>query len=212
MLLNQAPHNLDIWQWLFGMPDRIRATCAYGKYHDIEVEDEAHIHAEYANGAVADFITGTGECPGSNRLEITGDGGKILIENGALRFWKLRVNEREFCRSHEKATGCPESDYEEYRQEIPEPGHRAILQNFTNAILFGEPLLAPGQDGLKSLSIANAAYLSDWTDDWVALPIDGEAFYQRLSPKIAASKFKANVQENTAGRKGTYSKRWQVRW
>lgn len=211
VLLNQAPHNLDIWQWLFGMPTRIRATCSCGKYHNVEVEDEAHIHAEYANGATADFITSTGECPGSNRLEIIGDGGKILIENGALRFWKLCVSEREFCYSHKKATGCPEMEYVEFRQETPEPAHRAILQNFTNAVLFGEPLLVNGEDGLKSLSLSNAAYLSAWTDDWVTLPIDGDKFYRFLSARIASSAFKPGIS-GPSGRKGSYSERWRVRW
>ena len=212
VLLNQAPHNLDIWQWLFGMPSRIRATCAYGKYHDIEVEDEVHIYAEYDNGATADFITSTGECPGSNRLEIIGDGGKMVIEGGLLRFWKLTVPEREFCFSHEKATGCPETEYREFRQEGTEPAHRAILQNFTNAILQKEPLLVPGQEGLKSLAISNAAYLSDWSDGWVELPLDGDEFYRLLAQRMAASRFQETSWPSSGYRNGTYSERWHVRW
>ena len=97
VLLNQAPHNLDLWQWIFGMPKRIRAFCYNGKYHNISVEDDATIYAEYENGATATFITTTGEYPGTNRLEISGDRGKIVIEHGALRFIELSEAERTFC-------------------------------------------------------------------------------------------------------------------
>ncbi|MBQ8611717.1 MAG: Gfo/Idh/MocA family oxidoreductase, partial [Oscillospiraceae bacterium] len=97
VLLNQAPHNLDLWQWIFGMPKRVCAFCTEGKYHNIEVEDDATIYAEYENGAVATFITTTGEYPGTNRLEISGDRGKLVLEEGVLKHWKLDGSEREFC-------------------------------------------------------------------------------------------------------------------
>lgn len=160
VLLNQAPHNLDIWQWIFGVPDRIRAFCAYGKYHNIQTEDDATIYAEYENGAVATFITSTGECPGTNRLEISGDLGKIVLEEGRLRWWRLSEPEREFCFTREEGFYEPKMEYDELSPEKEETGHKGILQNFTNAVLFGEPLLAPGIEGLQELLISNAAYLS----------------------------------------------------
>ncbi len=96
VLLNQAPHNLDLWQWIFGMPKRVRAFCSVGKYHNINVEDDVTIYGEYDNGATATFITTTGEAPGTNRLEISGDCGKIIIEDGRLKWWRLSVPERAF--------------------------------------------------------------------------------------------------------------------
>ena len=102
VLLNQCPHQLDLWQWIFGMPTKITAHCYEGKYHDIEVEDDVTAFAEYANGATATFISTTGECPGTNRLEISGDKGKLVAEDGKLTWTKNAVPEREWCFT------CPE--------------------------------------------------------------------------------------------------------
>lgn len=210
VLLNQAPHNLDIWQWIFGMPRRIRAVCGYGKYHHIEVEDEAHIYAEYDGGATADFITSTGECPGSNRLEICGDRGKLLIEDGLLRFWRLETPEREFCFTVQENCACPAMTYEEYRGAGPETAHNGILQNFADAVRLGTPLLAPGEEGLHELTLSNAAYLSDWTGEWVELPLDEENFKQRLMEKAAGSCHQPTGRVSSPA--GKYEERWNVRW
>lgn len=192
VLINQCPHNLDLWQWIFGMPTRVRATCQVGKWHDIEVEDEVTAYAEYANGSTATFITTTGECPGTNRLEITGDKGKIVIENRKLHFWKLDVPEREWCYSDKEGFSVPKTTYSDITPEGVETGHVGILQNFTNAILNGEKLLAPGYEGINGLTISNAIHLSSWTDNWVELPIDADLYYEKLSERIKTSKGNKN--------------------
>jgi predicted dehydrogenase len=180
VLLNQAPHNLDLWQWIFGMPKRIRAFCSFGKYHKILVEDDVTIHAEYENGATAAFITSTGEAPGTNRLEITGDKGKIVLENATLKWTKLKTPEREFCFTCPEGFATPETEYEEFT--APEPdGHPILLNNFADAILDGAPLIARGEEGINSLSLSNAAYLSAWTDSWTDLPVDEELFLKYLN-------------------------------
>ena len=212
VLLNQAPHNLDLWQWIFGLPDRIRAFCTNGKYHNIEVEDDATIYAEYKNGATAVFITSTGEYPGTNRLEISGDRGKLVLENGKLHFWKLETPEREACFT-EKA-GFPHWPMTEevYEPNDNGPAHRGILQNFSDAIRLGTPLLAPGAEGIRELSISNAAYLSAWTNDWVSLPVDDAAFDAQLNARIAGSKGERVAPADSEKPTGTYSERWSVRW
>lgn len=209
VLLNQAPHNLDLWQWIFGMPKRVRGFCTVGKYHNIEVEDDATIYAEYENGAVATFITTTGEYPGTNRLEITGDCGKLVIENGMLKHWRLSKPEREF-RFLPEGGQRPEILYEETVQTEPETAHRGILQNFVDAVRKGTPLLAPGEDGLNELSISNAAYLSAWTDSWAEIPVDTGAFDAELQKRkdTGAAMHKA-VEE---ARDGEYKTRWSVSW
>lgn len=180
VLLNQAPHNLDLWQWIFGMPKRVRAFCTAGKYHDIGVEDDVTIYGEYENGATATFITTTGETPGSNRLEISGTKGKLVLEDGRLKHWRLKEDERVTCAECKNGFVCPESDYDEFT--APEPdGHPEILNNFADCILDGADLIAPGEEGLNSLSISNAAYLSSWTDDWAEIPVLEEAFEKHLS-------------------------------
>lgn len=190
VLLNQAPHNLDLWQWIFGMPKRIRAFCSVGKYHDIDVEDDVTIYGEYENGATAVFISTTGEAPGTNRLEISGDKGKIVIENGILKWTKLKTPEREFCFTCESGFASPETEYEEYTEEAPD-GHPEILNDFADSVLKGTPMLAPGYDGINSLSISNAAYLSSWTDAWADIPVNEELFEEHLNRLRENSKKKA---------------------
>lgn len=183
VLINQCPHNLDLWQWIFGMPTRINATCYYGKYHNIEVEDEVTAYAEYENGAIATFITTTGECPGTNRLEITGDKGKIVIEDGELKFWELSMSEREWCFSAKEGFRAPDVTKVDVEIGDEEAGHNVILRNFTNAILHGEALIAPGFDGINGLTISNAIHLSSFTGGWVTLPLDAELYYKLLMEK-----------------------------
>lgn len=198
VLLNQDPHQLDLWQWVTGMmPTRVRAFAAYGKMHDIEVEDDVTAYAEYANGATAVFVTSTSDAPGTNRLEISGDMGKIVIEHNQITFYRNRISEREFNRTFTGGFGNPEC----WECKIPVKGecgeHKGIFQNYTDAILKGTPLLAPGVEGIKGLTISNAIHLSSWLDDWVTLPLDEELFYEKLQEKIRDSKFvKKEVEEN----------------
>ena len=179
VLLNQAPHNLDLWQWIFGMPKRIRAFCAFGKYHNIDVEDDVTIYGEYENGATAVFLSTTGETPGTNRLEISGDLGKLVLEDGKLKWWKLSAPEREFCFTAKEGFYVPQTEYEEYTAPVPD-GHPILLENFAEAVLDGADLIADGREGIRSLQISNAAYLSAWTDDWVELPADESLFEKHL--------------------------------
>ncbi|MFB5662538.1 Gfo/Idh/MocA family protein [Alteribacillus sp. HJP-4] len=188
VLINQSPHQLDLWQWITGMmPSRIRAFCYFGKNRDIEVEDEVTAFAEYENGATGVFITSTGEAPGTNRLEITGERGKIVVEDSRLTFWRLRVPEPEFNKQFTGGFGEPEC----WKCEVPvtgkETGHHGILKNFSSAVLHGEPLLAPGEEGLNSLTLSNAMQLSAWTDNWVELPFDGDLYLHHLQENINKS-------------------------
>ena len=175
VLLNQAPHNLDLWQWICGMPKSVYANCTVGKYHNVGVEDDVTITAEYENGMSATFITTTGETPGTNRLEISGELGKIVIEEGKLKFWKLDKNEREICFNEKDGFYNSKPEYNEFSEPIV-PGHPIVLENFARAILYGDRLIARGEEGINSLTLSNAAYLSTWENRRVELPIDEEAF------------------------------------
>ncbi|AOZ94765.1 oxidoreductase [Paenibacillus crassostreae] len=207
VLLNQDPHQLDLWQWTTGMmPKRIRAFCHFGKYRNIEVEDDVTAYVEYENGATGLFITTTGEAPGTNRFEINGDQGKIVVEDGKLTFWRLRTPEPQFNAEYKGGFGSPEC----WKCEIPVAEgqgeqHQGILRNFTNAILHDEELLAPGEEGIHGLTLSNAMYLSAWTDNWVELPMDSDLFYKKLMEKVENSTF---LKETTASKtfdvKGTY--------
>lgn len=204
VLLNQAPHNLDLWQWICGMPKKVRAICNEAKFHDIEVEDDVTAYVEYENGATGVFITSTGDFPGSNRFEIIGDKGKILIEHGQLQFWKLRESERKFCQESQDGFGSPEV----WKCEVPihgrETSHIGIVNDFVDSILNGTPLLASGLEGINGVELANAMYLSSWLDSVVELPIDSELYYEKLQGKINNSTFKKKVTEQSFDLEGTY--------
>ncbi|TJY42421.1 Gfo/Idh/MocA family oxidoreductase [Cohnella pontilimi] len=195
VLLNQDPHQLDLWQWTTGlMPVRVRAFCSFGKNRNIEVEDDVTAYVEYANGATGVFVTSTGEAPGTNRFEVTGDRGKIVIEDDKLTFWRLRISEKEFNASYTGGFGEPEC----WKCEVPIEGkntaHVGIMQNFVDAIRNGTPLEAPGEEGIKGLSISNAMHLSTWLDDWVEMPIDEDLYFQLLQEKIKDSKFRKQAE------------------
>lgn len=211
VLLNQCPHQLDLWQWICGMPSCITAFCNVGKYHNIEVEDEATIYAEYENGATGVFITSTGDCPGTNRLEITGTRGKMVLEQGLLKLWRLREDERDICKTCKNGFLSPEMDYEEFTAE-KETGHPGILQNFTNAVLYGEELLAPGFDGINELTISNAAYLSQWKGNKrIAIPFDCDEFDKLLFEKRELSSVR-EIKKTDLKKDSSCLGRWQVNW
>jgi predicted dehydrogenase len=191
VLLNQDPHQLDLWQWTTGlMPKRVRAFCYFGKHRNIEVEDDVTAFVEYENGATGVFVTTTGEAPGTNRFEVTGDRGKIVIEDNKLTFWRLRVPESVFNEEYKGGFGEPEC----WKCEIPvhgeNSGHKGIIQNWTDSILHGAPLIAPGEEGIRGLSISNAMLLSTWTDNWVDLPLAEDLYHTLLQERVANSVYK----------------------
>lgn len=212
VLMNQAPHNLDLWQWICGMPISVTAFCNIAKYHNIEVEDDVTILAKYKNGAMGTFITSTGEYPGTNRFEISGSKGKLVLENGLLKWWQLKTSEREVCFTSSESFAKIEYEYIEIKQEMPESAHKGICQNFANAILNGDDLLAPGSDGIYELMISNVAYLSEWKGNIsIDIPFD-EADYDEIL-KIKAEHSEHNKKVGKEGEKNNgYKTRWQVNW
>jgi len=205
VLLNQCPHQLDLWQWICGMPKRVRSFMAFGKYHNIEVEDDVTAYMEYKNGATGVFITSTADTPGTNRLEILGDKGKVVIENGQLKFWHLTVPERQFNRECTSGFGEPENWICEVPVKGTETGHLGILTNWASAIQNGTPLLAPGIEGINGLTLSNAMHLSAWTDGWVELPMDEDLFLAKLQERIKNSSYvKLKTEEKTLDVRKSY--------
>jgi predicted dehydrogenase len=188
VLLNQCPHNLDLLQWIAGMPARVRAHCNFGRYHDIEVEDDVSAHLEYKDGAHATFIASTGEAPGTNRLEIALDGGRLVLEHEVLQITRNAQPASIFSR-HSRELFLAPATTEEKLTGLGRGGqHSEILTNFTAAILDGTPLIAPAVEGIASLELANAMLLSAWTEKTVNLPLDSKAYAKALKQQIAGSK------------------------
>ena len=187
VLLNQCPHNLDLLQWLVGMPVSVSARCAFGKYHDIEVEDEVTALLEFANGAIGVFVASTGEAPGTNRLEIAGELGRLVYEDGKIAFWRNEVPMSEFSRTAPEPFGRPASALVPVEAEGHGGQHNEVLRNFADAILDGAPLIAPATEGIHSVELANAMLLSAWLGRSVSLPIDGREYERHLRERIATS-------------------------
>jgi predicted dehydrogenase len=196
VLANQCPHNLDLWQWICGMPVRMRAFCAFGKYHNIEVEDDVTAYVEYENGATGVFITTTGEAPGTNRMEITGDNGKVVMEGGKITFWRNRTPAHIFGKEWKGGFGSPET----WQCEIPFKSggeeHRGITKDWVQAIVKGTPLLAPAVEGINGVQLSNAMLLSTWLDDWVNIPVDEDLYYEKLQERIKQSTVNKDPSES----------------
>lgn len=189
VLINQCPHNIDLWQWFFGMPRRVRAFCGFGRMHDIEVEDDVTSVFEYASGLNGTFITSTGVSPGSNRLEINADRGKVVMENNKLTYYRTLMTVPEFNRTFKGGFGEPEH----WICEIPSPGpcpeHLGILKDWVQAMQDGHPLLAPGAEGIACVELINAMLMSTWTDGWVNLPVDEQRYFALLEERCKVSRF-----------------------
>ncbi len=201
VLLNQCPHQLDLVQWLCGMPVRVRAFLHEGKWHDIEVEDDVTAYMEYGNGATGVFITTTGDAPGTNRLEISGDMGKVVCENDEITFFKNKVSDREFCRTATEGFAKPECEKITVKTDGRNLQHVDVLNAFAGAILRGEKLVADGREGINGLTLSNAMHLSSWLDKTVDLPFDEELYLAELNKRRATSRAKEDkgVTLNTEG-------------
>lgn len=205
VLLNQCPHNLDLWQWICGMPVKVQSHLHYGKWHDIEVEDDVTAYVEYANGATGTFITSTGDAPGTNRFEITLDKGKLVSENGKLYLWELQQSEPEFSKINKNPFGQPENVFSEVETDGKSEQHSGVLNAFAAAILRGEPLVAGGEEGINGLTLSNAMHLSSWLNKEITLPFDEELYYNELMKRVKTSHRKENVESTVADTSGTYN-------
>ena len=173
-LINQGSHLLDIWQWLFGLPVSVYALIPFGKYNDFLVDDEATLLMEYPDKMTGTFILSTQEGTWLERLEIVGTRGRILLENETLTCIYYRQDTKIYaakasCHSREDLTEVL-AEQKEYPVE-KEP-YTYMFRNFWFAAMTGGALTAPGTEGLNSLEIINAAYLSAWTGRKISLPVD----------------------------------------
>lgn len=193
VLLNQCLHNLDVLQWLLGQPARVQGFCQLGRFHHIEVEDHVTAYLEWPNRATGVFVSSTGEVPGTNRFEIVGSRGTIILEPDRLRFLRNAVDMLEFSRTATTGFSKPETTTTEIPFDNAATPHATLMQNFVNAIRHGEPLLAPGAEGLASVELANAMVYSSLRHEALTLPMNGVAWEVELQQLIADSKLEKKV-------------------
>ncbi|MBN2545941.1 MAG: Gfo/Idh/MocA family oxidoreductase [Spirochaetes bacterium] len=188
VLLNQVSHELDIYQWLLGMPDKIRAFCSFGKYHEIEVEDEVTIYFTYKNDLIGHFIASTGEAPGTNRLEITGENGKLVYEHdkinlskNKIKVFKNKISSLNFIKDSKEMFGKPEYEIIDIQFPLDNNDHKAVIENFTNAVLNKEKLYIDGRDGINSLYLSNGAVLSQLENETIDIPFKSSRYRSWLN-------------------------------
>ncbi len=204
VLLNQCPHQLDLWQWICGMPKKVLAKAHYGKWHDIEVEDDVTAYVEYANGATGVFITTTGDAKGSNRFEIQTDKAQFVVENGILTVDEFEMTEQEFSATNTIPFGTIKSTKYTAETDGKNLQHIGVLNAFADAILNGGELVARGEEGINGLTLSNAMHLSAFLGKEVEIPFDEDLYYEELMKRVATSNYNIDAQSVYADTSGTY--------
>lgn len=193
VLLNQSPHQLDLWQWICGMPKKVEAHLQYGLWHDIEVEDDVTAYVEYENGATGVFITTTGDGYGSNRFEIQMDKAKLVVENDELRVWEFDQSVPEFTYANTTSMSHPNVTEIPVETDGENPQHTGVLNAWADAILHNGNLVAKGTEGINGVTLSNAMHLSSFLGKAVELPIDPDLYYEELMKRVATSRRKTKV-------------------
>lgn len=205
VLLNQCPHQLDMFQWICGLPKKVDAHVHLGKWHDIEVEDDVTAYFEFENGATGLFVTSTGDMPGSNRFEITLDKGKLVVEDDKLYKWELDVAEPEFTKTNTEPFGQPKVIFSEVETDGENPQHVGVFNAFAANILHGTPLIADGTEGIRGVQLSNAMHMSAFLGHPVELPVDEDAYFEELQKRVATSRRKENVKAVVADTSASYA-------
>ena len=205
VLLNQCPHQLDLWQWICGMPVKVQSHLHYGKWHDIEVEDDVTTYVEYENGATGVFITTTGDAHGTNRFEIQMDRAKFVVEHNKLIMEEYEMTEQEFSKTNTSAFATVKSEYSEAETDGKNEQHVGVLNAWADAILHGGKLVAHGSEGINGLMLSNAMHLSAFLGKEVSLPIDEELYYNELMKRVATSRRKEGVKSVFADTAGSFA-------
>ncbi len=206
VLLNQCPHQLDLWQWICGMPAKVHTHMQFGRWHDIEVEDDVTTYMEYENGATGVFVTTTGDAHGSNRFEIQMDRAKLLVEHDRLSLEEYSVSEPEWSASNKAPFATMPSQITMVETDGLNPQHAGVLNAWGGAILRGEPLVADGREGIRGLTLSNAMHLSAFLGREVTLPLDEDRYYEELRKRVAVSRYRETdfSQSVIADLSGTY--------
>lgn len=190
VLLNQCPHQLDLLQWICGMPKRVQAQVHYGKWHDIEVEDDVTAYLEYENGATGVFVTSTGDTYGTNRLEIQMDKARFVVENSAIQMDEYEQTEQEFSAVNTAIFGKVPAEHKIVETDGLHLCHAGVLNAWADAIHGKGEMVARGEEGINGLTLSNAMHLSSFLGKMVELPLDEDLYYEELMKRVATSKAK----------------------
>ena len=204
VLLNQCPHQLDLWQWILGMPKKLQSFMRYGQWHDIEVEDDVTTWMEYEDGHTGVFITSTGDPHGSNRFEVEMDGAQLIAEGDKLFLLEFDQLEQDWTKTNKIPFASVPAHEVEVEMDGLNPQHQGVFQAFAGAILRGEPLVAGGEEGINGLTLSNAMHLSAFLGKPVELPFDEDLYESELMKRVATSRRKEAGKSVFSDTTGTY--------
>ncbi|MBQ9210577.1 MAG: Gfo/Idh/MocA family oxidoreductase [Clostridia bacterium] len=204
VLLNQCPHQLDLWQWILGMPKKVQSFMHYGQWHDVEVEDDVTTYMEYEDGHTGVFITSTGDPHGSNRFEVQMDGAQLVVEKDKLYLAELEQLEQDWTKTNTIPFGTVPAKEIEVETDGLNPQHQGVFAAFAGAILRGEPLIAGGEEGINGLTLSNAMHLSAFLGQAVEIPFDEHLYYEELMKRVSTSRRKEPAKAVFANTEGTY--------
>ena len=204
VLLNQCPHQLDLWQWILGMPKKLQSFMRYGQWHDIEVEDDVTTWMEYEDGHTGVFITSTGDPHGSNRFEVEMDGAQLIAEGDKLFLLEFDQLEQDWTKTNKIPFASAPAHEVEVEMDGLNPQHQGVFQAFAGAILRGEPLVAGGEEGINGLTLSNAMHLSAFLGKPVELPFDEDLYESELMKRVATSRRKEAGKSVFSDTTGTY--------
>lgn len=204
VLLNQCPHQLDLWQWILGMPKKLQSFMRYGQWHDIEVEDDVTTWMEYEDGHTGVFITSTGDPHGSNRFEVEMDGAQLIAEGDKLFLLEFDQLEQDWTKTNKIPFASVPAHEVEVETDGLNPQHQGVFQAFAGAILRGEPLVAGGEEGINGLTLSNAMHLSAFLGKPVELPFDENLYESELMKRVATSRRKEAGKSVFSDTTGTY--------
>ncbi len=205
VLLNQCPHQLDLWQWIVGMPKTVQSHMRFGQWHDIEVEDDVTTYMEYENGASGVFITTTGDAHGTNRFEIQMDKARLIVENNELKVLEFEVSEPEFTKTNTQPFATMPAHEIEIETDGKNEQHVGVLNAWADAILRGGKMIAGGEEGINGLMLSNAMHLSTFLNKKVELPIDEDLYYEELMKRVKTSRRKEAVKAVFADTRDSYA-------
>ncbi len=193
VLINQAPHYLDVFTWLGGLPSLIRGGVRT-RLHDIEVEDEAWAELEYPSGAHGYIYTSVIEAPGAGLIEFCGNEGKLVLQDRSVELWRLKTPIKRFTADSEQMWASPEAERVEVDLPEVKSGHKEITRNTARAILYGEPLTAPGEEGLASMELINGIIYSGKRGRPTKVPLSRRAYDRLIKELKASSRGKARLR------------------
>ena len=204
VLLNQCPHQLDLWQWILGMPKQLQSFMRYGQWHDIEVEDDVTTWMEYEDGHTGVFITSTGDAHGSNRFEVQMDGAQLIVEGDKLKVLEFEQLEQDWTKTNKIPFASVPAHEVDVETDGLNPQHQGVFEAFAGAILRGEPLVAGGEEGINGLTLSNAMHLSAFLGKPVEIPFDENLYEEELMKRVKTSRRKESGKAVFTDTTGTY--------